>query len=411
MRMASPRSQTPPSAVLASCQCGRCGEILSACRLEPAPVSRDPTFHTGLGQYRMDRVHILLLRVPDEEGNGSRRRSGKSLYEYWRKLDLLESDFGPFRILPEWAQKDEVLRQIEGLPPANETHSQWLARVQKELKDDPFCCDGPVPGVSPLSISTFTSYGSRTPDARLFDPLPMDPLEQEAGASRTGHRTVKVSSSASMATMDEGIPGEASCIQTEEHMHNSGSIPENHHGRSPLTIGDLLLLETNHDSSNAESRTSGPSSKSCSDSSSPQTPLSSWQTADAAEIAKISPACTRTETGPPDLHQNIPLMNSKYPLPELDYSNNQGGFGHTSITEDAHRPVENDELVGKDNRTQASTARVSNMLSERVDSRTQVSLKRKRRTELALLSNPGSTSIDPSQGRVLRPQKRVKYKT
>ena len=406
--MASPKSQTTTSTVSSSCQCGQCGEIISACRLEDRPASRDPQFHTGLCRHYIDTASLLLLGSAGEKENGSRRRSEESLYKYWKKLDLLESEARPFRILPRWAQKDGVLRQIQGKPPANETLAQMLARYRKEYRKNRSYYDEPLPGVSAPSNSSFTSYGSATPDTRLFDP-PESPLSyEEPSAFLTNHKTVKASNPSSVATLDLKEPASVSCAHTEEHMRSSENILGDRYEMSSRFNDHIFAQRTDHEPSNADSHTLSSSGRSPSEFSSLLTPLSS----DMVRIEKLSSRCTRPDMCPPDLRQGALSRISKTTLFELEYSNKSNIIRSLFNIQEVHRGVErNKDTVSDESRIEVSTTEFPEMQSEQANMEKQTTLKRKRDMENAFPFESGSTSIDSTLAPMLRPRKRVSYKT
>ena len=380
--MASPESQVTISTVSSFCQCGQCGEVISACRLEDRPASRDPQFHIGLCGHYLDTASLLLLGSADEKENRSRRKSEESLYKYWKKLDLLESDAGPFRILPRWAQKDEVLRQIQGKPPANETLAQMLARYRKEYRKNRSYYDEPLSGVSPNS--SFTSYGSVTPDTRLFDP-PESPLtDQEPSTFQMNHKIIKASRSSFVTAMDLEESANGSCAHTKEHMRSSENILEDLHETSSRSNDHTFPQKTDHERSNADSHTLSSSLKSPSELSSPFTPLSSGMVG----TEKLSSRCTRPDICPPGLRQNALSQTSKITLSEPDYFNKSNTIRPLFDIQKVHQWVEeNREIVTNERRTEVSTTRFPEIQSEQANSKKQTCLKRKRDMENAFFSS------------------------
>ena len=418
--MASPESQTSTSAVSSSCQCGRCGEVINACRLESRPASRDPQFHTVLCGYYLERASTALYNSPDGKENESRRRSEESLYNLWENVDLdLESS--PFRVLPQWALTDEILRKIRGRPPANETYEQMMERLREKFKDDPFCGPGPYPSISPPS--SFTSYGTEAPDVHDSKSPESLLVDQRSGGFKPDHEPTKALGSSSVASMDLGEPFKAPGASMKERMHSRETIVEDQYATSFPSDDHDSPLETNHGPHNAGSHASHSSNKLCNEISSPLTSLPSSQIADTVGIGNLSlpSMCARTDTCPPELHwydhsrtlrQSALSQTSKVTFFELGYSGKRVIPRPLSNTQELHRRVGNDkEIVSDGSRNRISTARQSRMPLEPANKQTHTTLKRKRDAQNAFPSDLGSAFTDPAPAPELRPGKRICYKT
>ncbi|KAF7508623.1 hypothetical protein GJ744_009015 [Endocarpon pusillum] len=151
----SPETSRTAAYVVSPCSCRRCGDIINACLLETRVGSRDPVF--AQPQYQMN-FWRLLRRLKDiesgEEKWESRGKSGDGLLKYWETREYLDTQ--PFLPLwdftPKWALEDEIIREMLGWPPHDETRrEEWCARRRREWQDHV---------MTPQSVSPFTENGS-----------------------------------------------------------------------------------------------------------------------------------------------------------------------------------------------------------------------------------------------------------
>lgn len=145
-----------------SCYCGRCGDVIATCRLEPRPSSCDPVSQQVSSDWATHQAGYELARrsVGIDLGD-SRRMSEKRLNEYWESIALSE----PVQeiwlpSLPEWVVDDAVLLKIAGVNRIpGETDSQRLDRLRKEYKEREKLHPWPSPG----SPSNFTDSEDDSP--------------------------------------------------------------------------------------------------------------------------------------------------------------------------------------------------------------------------------------------------------
>ncbi|KAL9121887.1 MAG: hypothetical protein Q9187_001554 [Circinaria calcarea] len=409
--MASPESQTLAFAVSSPCQCGRCGEVIRACRMENRPGSRDPQFHTVLGGWYLERTSIALYDIKDGEERESRRKSDKRLYKLWENIDL-DIETSPVRIMPLWARNDHVLRKIRGLPPANETYEQRMERLREEFKDHPFCGNGPYPSIPSPSI--FTDDEIEAPDGDVSNSPESLLADQKHGASKPDHEIVEGLASNSVAFMDSEKNFRGSSAHIEESM-----IPR----ESLHSIDNDLVTETSHEPYDADSYNLDSSSYSYSDFSSPLTPLPSSQTADVASIENPSlpSMCAHTETYSPEtrwydhsrfLRQDGRSQASKVIHYELDYSGKSVIPRPISDAREIHPAMESErESVGGEGRNGISKVSNSGIPFEEPNKRIHTTLKRKRDVQHAFPSEFDFAFINPIPDPRLRPRKRLCYKT
>lgn len=164
-RLPSPAFEPPP------CICGRCSEIISECRLENSPGSRDPPIQGKQTDLNLLKVTTALRDIPSRAENGeeheeedgySKRKSEVALHESWECIHSSElKPLSPWVLdLPRWARDDSVLLQMLGLGVSSgETVDQRCRRIQIEREREPLS----PPSGSPTS--TFTSYDTDTPES------------------------------------------------------------------------------------------------------------------------------------------------------------------------------------------------------------------------------------------------------
>ena len=181
------------------CSCGQCSEIISECRLENSPGSRDPPIQGKQTDLNLFKVTTALREIQsraekeeeqEEINTYSKRKSEVVLHESWGNIhssELLSSR--PWILdLPRWARDDPVLRQMLGIGvKGGETLDQRCRRIQRERERNP-----PSPPSSSLT-STFTSYGTTPENPTLvsFDDLL---VKQKNDSRELDHKAGKNSS-------------------------------------------------------------------------------------------------------------------------------------------------------------------------------------------------------------------------
>ncbi len=139
------------------------------------------------------KVTFALGRILNKKASrGSRRKSEEMLHEPWEHINLSELEPSPWwPFLPRWVTDDQVLRQILGLGTRDGESGAKCIRIQKEYENNSSYY---LPGTSPASISTFTSFGSDNPD----DPILQSPgylhVEQEHNSKESHDKTGQGSS-------------------------------------------------------------------------------------------------------------------------------------------------------------------------------------------------------------------------
>jgi len=170
-RNRSSEPQRPVYDISSSCQCRQCGEVIAACCLNDPPGSRDAPHQQVESEHVLQQVTFALGRIVNgEDSSESKRISEESLYKFWEDVNLLELETSPWLFsLPQWVRNDQVLRQTLGLPsrPSKEIFAQRWERIQEKYRDRT------LPGRSPASVSSFTSFATdnsvKSPEDRCVD--------------------------------------------------------------------------------------------------------------------------------------------------------------------------------------------------------------------------------------------------